>query len=79
MIESAGFDDLRLSRRTLPVAFEGGAAQLLSTLVVTPLAAEFDSLSDEQRGRLVEILVDEVGGGPIESELESNVALARRV
>jgi SAM-dependent methyltransferase len=79
LIESAGFDDVRLSRRTLPVAFEGGAAQLLSTLVVTPLAVEIDSLSDEQRGRLVEILVDEVGGGPIESELESNVALARRV
>jgi ubiquinone/menaquinone biosynthesis C-methylase UbiE len=78
LLEHAGFDEVGVSRRVLPVTFEGGAAQLVSTLVTTPLAGEIDQLSDEHRRRLVETVARKTGDGPIDSELESNVALARR-
>jgi SAM-dependent methyltransferase len=77
LLEHAGFDEVRVSGRLLPVTFQGGAAQLVSTLATTPLAGEIDRLSDEQRRRLVETIAHELGDGPIASTLESNVALAR--
>ena len=76
LIEQGGFDDVSVSTRTLPVTFEGGAAQLVSTLAATPLADEIDRLSPERRRRLLELVADATGGGPISSQLESNVALA---
>jgi ubiquinone/menaquinone biosynthesis C-methylase UbiE len=78
LLEDAGFEDVRVSPRTLPVRFEGGAAQLVSTLVTTPLAGEFGRLSDEQRKRLIEAVARNIGDGVIDSRLESNVAVARR-
>jgi ubiquinone/menaquinone biosynthesis C-methylase UbiE len=78
LITNAGFDDVRVSRRALPVTFDGGAAELVSTLVTTPLAGEIDQLSEEQRRQLVEATEQRTGSGPIHSQLESNVALARR-
>jgi ubiquinone/menaquinone biosynthesis C-methylase UbiE len=77
LLEQAGFDEVRVSRRTLPVTFEGGAAQLVSTLAATPLAGEIDLLPADQRQRLVDLVAGATGGGPIASTLESNVALAR--
>jgi len=78
LLEQAGFDEVRVSRRVLPVTFEGGPAQLVSTLAVTPLAGEIDQRPDEDRRRLVGTVAQQIGDGPIASELESNVALARR-
>jgi hypothetical protein len=43
-----------------------------------PLAGEIDQLSEEQRRQLVEATEQRTGSGPIHSQLESNVALARR-
>lgn len=77
LIEQAGFDDVRVSQRALPVSFEGGAAQLLSTLVPTPIAAAIDLLSDEQRQQLIDTVAQTLGGGAIDSQLESNIALAQ--
>jgi ubiquinone/menaquinone biosynthesis C-methylase UbiE len=77
LLEQAGFDEVRVSRRTLPVTFEGGAEQLVSTLAATPLAGEVDRLPADERRRLVELVADATGGGPIASQLESNVAIAR--
>jgi ubiquinone/menaquinone biosynthesis C-methylase UbiE len=77
LLEQAGFDEVSVSRRTLPVTFEGGAAQVISTLAATPLAGEIDRLSPDRRDRLVELVADATGGGPISSQLESNLALAR--
>ncbi|MGD0454937.1 MAG: class I SAM-dependent methyltransferase [Solirubrobacteraceae bacterium] len=78
LLEQAGFDEVRVSRRVLPLTFEGGAAQLLSTLAPTPVAPEIDRLSDEQQQLLVATVAHTMGDGPIVSQLESNVALARR-
>jgi SAM-dependent methyltransferase len=78
LLEQAGFDLVRVARRALPVTFRGGAAQLVSTLVTTPLASEFEQLPEAQRRQLVDAVAARTGSGPIESRLESNVALARR-
>lgn len=77
LIEQAGFDEVRVSQQALPVSFEGGAAQLLSTLVPTPIAAAIDLLSDEQRQQLIDTVTRTLGEGAIVSQLESNIALAR--
>jgi SAM-dependent methyltransferase len=78
LLEDAGFHDVRVSRRVLPLTFEGGAAQLASMLATTPIGGEIDRLSDEHRRRLLEVVAHRTGDGPISSEAESNVALARR-
>jgi ubiquinone/menaquinone biosynthesis C-methylase UbiE len=78
LLREAGFEEVRVSRRVLPLTFEGGPAQVFSTLAATPLAGEIDQLSDEDRRRLVETVAQQTGGGAIASQVESNVALARR-
>ncbi len=78
LLSDAGFDEVRVSTHVLPVTFEGGVPQLLSTLAVTPLAGEIDQLSDKQQQQLFEALAAEVGDGPIVSEMTSNIVLARR-
>jgi hypothetical protein len=77
LLLDAGFAEVRVSRHSLPVVFEEGAAQLVATLATTPLAAEIDQLPAEQRDLLVESVADVIGSGPIESEIESNLAFAR--
>jgi ubiquinone/menaquinone biosynthesis C-methylase UbiE len=77
LIEQAGFDDVRVRRRALPVTFEGGAEQLVSILAATPLAEVIDGLSPERRRQLVGLVTQALGEGPISSQLESNIALAR--
>jgi SAM-dependent methyltransferase len=78
LLQDAGFNEVRVSTHVLPVAFEDGPAQLAATLAVTPLADEIDKLSFEQKQRLAQAVARSIGAGPIHSQLESNVALARR-
>ena len=75
LLEDAGFDEVQVSTRVLPLSFEGGPAQLVSTLAATPLAGE---LSDEDWRRLVEAVANIAGEGPITWDAESNIAIARR-
>jgi SAM-dependent methyltransferase len=77
LIEQAGFQEVRVSQRALPVRFEGGPEQLLSTLAPTPLATDIDGLSAEQRRGLLHSVAEALGDGPIVSQLESNIAIAR--
>jgi hypothetical protein len=77
LIEQAGFDEVRVSQRALPVRFEGGAKQLVSTLTPTPIAADIDKLSDEQCQELIDTVARALGEREIVSQLESNIALAR--
>jgi ubiquinone/menaquinone biosynthesis C-methylase UbiE len=77
LLVDAGFEDVRVSRHSLPVSFEKGAEQLVATLAASPLAADIDRLPTEQKELLVESVVRAVGPGPIESEAESNLAFAR--
>src|ERR1700689_1332357 len=76
LIEQADFEDVRVRLRALPVTFEGGAEQLVSILAATPLAEVMDGLSPERRRQLVGLVAQELGDGPVTSQLESNIALA---
>jgi ubiquinone/menaquinone biosynthesis C-methylase UbiE len=78
LLKEAGFVDVRVSSHVLPVTFENGPAQFAATLAASPLAGELDQLSDEQKQHLIDSLARRIGDGPIEAELESNIALARR-
>lgn len=77
LFETAGFADVRVSTRSLPLTFDGGASQLASTLVAGGIAKEVEQFSAEQREQLVGALAASLGDGPIESEMESNLLTAR--
>lgn len=77
LLVDAGFEEVRVSRHSLPVSFEKGAEQLVATLAASPLAADIDRLPTEQKELLVESVVRAVGPGPIEGQAESNLAFAR--
>jgi ubiquinone/menaquinone biosynthesis C-methylase UbiE len=77
LLEQAEFEDVRVSRRALPVTFEGGAEQLVSILAATPLAELIDGLPPQRRRQLAGLVEEQTGEGPISSQLESNIALAR--
>jgi ubiquinone/menaquinone biosynthesis C-methylase UbiE len=77
LIEQAEVEDVRVCRCALPVTFEAGAEQLVSILAATPLAEVIEGLSQERRRHLVGLVAQELGDGPITSQLESNIALAR--
>jgi len=76
LLADAGFDAVQICQETLPVNFDG-AAQVVTTLAVTPLAAEIDQLTTADRQRLVQSVARRTGGGAIKSQLEATVALAR--
>jgi ubiquinone/menaquinone biosynthesis C-methylase UbiE len=78
VVHGAGFEDVRVEQRTLPVTFEGGAAQCAAVVGASPLGAELESLPAEDKQRIVAGVARRLGAGPVESELTSNVAFARR-
>lgn len=78
LLGQAGFEQIRISRHTLPVTFEQGPVQLIATLAASGIAEQVDQLPGEQKELLAQTLADDLGSGPIRSEMESNVALARR-
>jgi ubiquinone/menaquinone biosynthesis C-methylase UbiE len=75
LLEDAGFEFVDVVPRALPVTFDGGPKQLVTTLAVTPLA---ERLTPNDHTRLRAAVADRMGEGPIVSELEANVAIARR-
>jgi hypothetical protein len=78
LLKEVGFLDVRVSSHVLPVTFEEGPVQVAATLAVTPLAGELDQLADEQKRHLIDSFARHVGDGSIDSQLQSNIALARR-
>jgi ubiquinone/menaquinone biosynthesis C-methylase UbiE len=78
LLDSAGFDDVVVAQPTLPVSFEGGAAQIRSTLAVTPVADAVAGMSVVQRERLVAAMAQRLGDGPVDSTLQANIALGHR-
>ena len=78
LLEAAGFDDIVVAPHSLPVVFEAGAAQVVATLAVTPLADPIDELPAARREQLVAAVARRTGDGPIRATLESNIAVARR-
>jgi SAM-dependent methyltransferase len=78
LLEDAGFQDVRISKHVLPVTFERGPAQVAATLAASGIAEQVGQLSSEERQRLVQTVASAIGSGSIDSEMESNIAIARR-
>jgi ubiquinone/menaquinone biosynthesis C-methylase UbiE len=83
LVSDAGFSEVVIGRYALPVRFEGGAPQLLSTLAATPVADRIAALEERGRAELFAVLAREVApicepDGAIVSDLASHIAIARR-
>lgn len=57
----AGWQDVDVATRVLPVDFDGGAAQLVASLGVTPLGPRVAELADDDRRALVAAVADALG------------------
>jgi ubiquinone/menaquinone biosynthesis C-methylase UbiE len=77
-LEAARFEEVAVTGRVVPIAFESGPAQVVTTLAATPLAEEIERLPDEHRQRLISAVGERIGSGPIHSTLEANIAVAHR-
>lgn len=79
-VESAGFGDVRVEERRLPLIFEGGIAQALATLAASPVATTVAALTYKERARLWEAgrrrLEPLVVEGAIHSEMVSHLVVA---
>lgn len=78
LLADAGFAGVTVSKYALPVHFEHGAAQVVTTLAVTPLAGDIDQLSTSDKQRLIDAVARHSAVGPIDSQLEAHVAIAWR-
>ena len=78
LLEQAGFRDVRLSTHVLPVTYEEGAAQLYRTLAASGIVAQLGELGDERTQQLADALTRITGEGRLDSEMESNIAIALR-
>jgi SAM-dependent methyltransferase len=82
LIEGAGFADVDVRPRTLPVVFGDGSAQLIATLLGSGIAQEVGALGADQRRQLEAAIARRAEpitvDGAIRSELVSNIATARR-
>lgn len=82
LLEQAGFDDVRVTRESLPFVIEGGAARLVSTLAASGIAAELEAMSAAEKQRLADAVARNVevvaSDGTLHSEAAANLAFARR-
>jgi len=80
LFEDAGFSTVAVQRHVLPVEFEGGPAQLLSTLAAAPVAATIAELGDTGQSRLAEAFARHVAplmqDGAIRSETATHIVTA---
>lgn len=81
MAATAGFDQVAVDERTLPVRFDGGAAQLDRTLAASGLATEIGALDIDSRAALSSAVADELRkltdpDGAVVSHLTSQIVLA---
>jgi ubiquinone/menaquinone biosynthesis C-methylase UbiE len=74
LLEHGGFQDVEVSKHVLPVSYEGGPAQVVSTLTASGIAEHVDRLPPEQKQQLLDAMTEIAGSGPIESAMESNIA-----
>jgi SAM-dependent methyltransferase len=82
LFDHAGFTEAQVVRRTLPVVFDGGPAQLVATLQAASVGPEVAALDDRGRARLLaaaeEALRSFLHDGRVHSEAASHVVLATR-
>jgi ubiquinone/menaquinone biosynthesis C-methylase UbiE len=82
LLERAGFEDVRVAERLLPVTFEGGPTQLAATLAAAGVARELEELSQSDKDRLRDVVTvlsrPLMADGALRSGLASHLAIARR-
>jgi SAM-dependent methyltransferase len=82
LIAAVGFQEVRVDRRTVDVAFEGGPAQFASTLAASGIATDIDALPREQHAELAQAFDERARrlsrSGTLRSPTSSNLAIARR-
>jgi len=80
LFENAGFRDVRVEQRRVPVTFEAGVEQLWRSLAASGIATDIDALDGAQRRALQAAVTDQlsplVRNGQVESETVSNIAIA---
>jgi SAM-dependent methyltransferase len=80
LLERAGFHDVHVSVHRLPVVFEGGADQVLSTLAASGVAAQVAAANEDTRGALArraeQTLAPLTGDGKVRSHTTSQIATA---
>ncbi|HTX83172.1 MAG TPA: methyltransferase domain-containing protein [Streptosporangiaceae bacterium] len=82
LLERAGFTDVRVADRVLPVTFEGGPAQLAATYAAAGVAGEIEALSPQDTERLhaavARLSQPLLAVGEIRSQMASHLVIARR-
>jgi SAM-dependent methyltransferase len=80
LLQSAGFDAVRVDKHRLSAVFPGGVAQLSASLAASAVAGEVASLSAEDRAILDERIAHHATslmvGDTVEAVLQSNIATA---
>jgi len=79
--DAAGFRAARVETRTLPLTFEGGAAQVHASIAGTPLGPHLAALPPEPRARFADALKRRLAplttaGGAVTSSMRSHVLTA---
>ena len=82
LFDAAGFTDVVLSRRAMPVTFEGGSAQLVATLPAASVGPQIAALDDQGRAALLAAaeaaLTPFLHDGAVESEAATHIVRATR-
>ena len=82
LFDAAGFTDAHIARRTLPVMFDGGPAQLVATLPAASVGPQLAALDDQGRAGLLAAAEAALGpflhNGRVHSEAASHVIRATR-
>jgi SAM-dependent methyltransferase len=82
LCEGAGFTNVRVERRTLPIVFEGGPAQLVATLPTASVSPQVAALDKKGRDDLLaattKALAPLLHNGAVRSEMAAHVVRATR-
>jgi hypothetical protein len=80
LFAEGGFTDVRITRHVVPVVFEGGAAQLASSLAVASIGPQVAALDEQGRADLVAAIGAALGpfldNGSARSDTASHIAVA---
>jgi SAM-dependent methyltransferase len=80
LFDSAGFDDIDVTRWVLPVVFEGGPTQLVATLAAAAVGPQVAALDDDGRAALLAAseaaLAPHLRNGELHSEAATHVVVA---
>jgi ubiquinone/menaquinone biosynthesis C-methylase UbiE len=81
-LKGQGFQDVTVREHSLPLVYEGGVNQVLSTLAASPAAATVATLSEAQRAELWRAgerhMRPLVRDGQVRTQMVSNIATARK-